>query len=65
MKAKDFIKYWLKCIKPFQDFKEGECYWLESLPNSRYNVRSDNLLGNTYTITDNELFSNFNIQSGI
>ena len=56
---KEFIKYWLECIKSFQDFKKGECYWLESLSDNQYNVRSDNLLGKTYTIFDEELFSNF------
>ena len=59
MKAEEFIEYWLECIKSFQDFKQGEYYWLEALSNNQYNVRSDNLLGKTYTIFDNELFSNF------
>ena len=59
MKTKEFIKYWLECVKSFQDFKQGEYYWLEALPNNQYNVRSDNLFGKTYTITDDELISNF------
>ena len=60
MKIREFIEYWLECVKSFQDFKSGEKYWLEALSyNNQYNVRSDNLLGKTYTISDNELFSNF------
>lgn len=59
MTNKEFIKYWLECTKSFQDFKQGEYYWLEALPNNQYNVRSDNLLGNTYIISDDELYSNF------
>ena len=59
MRAKDFIAYWLVCVNEFQEFKKGERYWLEALPNNQYNVRSDNLLGKTFTITDEQLFSNF------
>ena len=60
MNARDFIKYWLECVESFQDFKEGELYWLEALSyNNQYNVRSDNLKGKTYTISDDELFTNF------
>ena len=54
-----FVSYWLECVSSFQDFKQSERYWLESLPNNQYNVRSDNLLGKTYTITDVQLFGNF------
>ena len=59
MKANEFIEYWLRCTKPFQDFKLGEQYWLEDLHNNQYNVRSDNLLGRTYIISDYLLFSHF------
>lgn len=59
MKAKYFVAYWLECVIPFQDFKVGERYWLESLPNNEFNVRSDNLLGKTYTISDEQLATHF------
>lgn len=51
----DFIK----CYANFQDFKEGETYWLEYMGNDNYNVRSDNLLGKTYHITPCQLYTIF------
>jgi hypothetical protein len=60
MNTGDFIGYWLECVKSFQDFKEGENYWLEALStDNQYNIRSDNLKGKTRIITVKELFSNF------
>lgn len=49
----------IKCYANFQDFKEGETYWLEYIGNDNYNVRSDNLLGKTYHITPCQLYTIF------
>jgi len=49
----------IKCYGNFQDFKEGETYWLEYVGNDNYNVRSDNLLGKTYHITPCQLYTIF------
>ena len=49
----------IKCYADFQDFKEGETYWLEYVGNDDYNVRSDNLLGKTYHITPCQLYTIF------
>jgi hypothetical protein len=49
----------IKCYGNFQDFKEGETYWLEYVGNDNYNVRSDNLLGKTYHITPCQLYTVF------
>ena len=49
----------IKCYADFQDFKEGETYWLEYVGNDNYNVRSDNLLGKTYHITPCQLYTIF------
>lgn len=53
----------IKCHANFQDFKEGETYWLEYLGNDNYNVRSDNLLGKTYHITPCQLYTIFKKQT--
>lgn len=53
----------IKCYAGFQDFKEGETYWLEYLGNDDYNVRSDNLLGKTYHITPCQLYTIFKKQT--
>ena len=53
----------IKCYADFQDFKEGETYWLEYLGNDNYNVRSDNLLGKTYHITPCQLYTIFKKQT--
>lgn len=49
----------IKCYTDFQDFKEGNTYWLEYIGNDKYNVRSDNLLGKTYHITPCQLYTVF------
>ena len=49
----------IKCYADFQDFKEGETYWLEYVGNDSYNVRSDNLLGKMYHITPCQLYTIF------
>jgi len=49
----------IKCYADFQDFKEGETYWLEYVGNDNYNVRSDNLLSKTYHITPCQLYTIF------
>lgn len=44
-----FVGYgFLKCKGDFLSFKEGETYWLEYVGKDNYNVRSDNLLGQTF-----------------
>lgn len=53
----------IKCYADFQDFKEGETYWLEYVGNDNYNVRSDNLLGKTYYITPCQLYTVFKKQT--
>ena len=53
----------IKCYANFQDFKEGETYWLEYVGNDNYNVRSDNLLGKTYHITPCQLYTVFKKQT--
>ena len=53
----------IKCYADFQDFKEGETYWLEYIGNDNYNVRSDNLLGKTYHITPCQLYTIFKKQT--
>ena len=53
----------IKCYADFQDFKEGETYWLEYVGNDNYNVRSDNLLGKTYHITPCQLYTVFKKQT--
>lgn len=53
----------IKCYADFQDFKEGETYWLEYVGNDNYNVRSDNLLGKTYHITPCQLYTIFKKQT--
>ena len=49
----------IKCYGDFQDFREGQTYWLEYVGNDNYNVRSDNLLGKTYHITPCQLYTIF------
>jgi hypothetical protein len=53
----------IKCYADFQDFKEGETYWLEYIGDDKYNVRSDNLLGKTYHITPCQLYTIFKKQT--
>lgn len=55
----------VKCYADFQDFKDGETYWLEYVGNDNYNVRSDNLLGKTYHITPCQLYTVFEKQTWI
>lgn len=55
-----FVGYgFLKCKGDFLSFKEGETYWLEYVGNDNYNVRSDNLLGQTFHIKPVELYTVF------
>jgi len=53
----------IKCYANFQDFKEGNTYWLEYIGDDKYNVRSDNLLGKTYHITPCQLYTIFKKQT--
>lgn len=55
-----FVGYgFLKCKGDFLSFKEGETYWLEYIGKDNYNVRSDNLLGQTFHIKPVELYTVF------
>ena len=55
-----FVGYgFLKCKGDFLSFKEGETYWLEYVGNDNYNVRSDNLIGQTFHIKPVELYTVF------
>ena len=55
-----FVGYgFLKCKGDFLSFKEGETYWLEYIGKDNYNVRSDNLLGQTFYIKPVELYTVF------
>lgn len=55
-----FVGYgFLKCKGDFLSFKEGETYWLEYVGKDNYNVRSDNLLGQTFHIKPVELYTVF------
>jgi len=55
-----FVGYgFLKCKGDFLSFKEGKTYWLEYVGKDNYNVRSDNLLGQTFHIKPVELYTVF------
>ena len=57
---REFVGYgFLKCKGDFLSFKEGETYWLEYMGRDNYNVRSDNLLGQTFHITPQQLYTVF------
>ena len=57
---KEFIgDGFIRCCTDFQDFREGETYWMEYLGDDDYNVRSDNLLDKTYHITPCQLYTVF------
>ena len=57
---REFVGYgFLKCKGDFLSFKEGETYWLEYVGKDNYNVRSDNLLGQTFHITPQQLYTVF------
>ena len=57
---REFVGYgFLKCKGDFLSFKEGETYWLEYVGKDNYNVRSDNLLGQTFHITPRQLYTVF------
>lgn len=57
---REFVGYgFLKCKGDFLSFKEGENYWLEYVGKDNYNVRSDNLLGQTFHITPQQLYTVF------
>lgn len=53
----------IECYADFQDFEEGETYWLEYLGNDNYSVRSDNLLAKTYHITPGQLYTVFKMMA--
>lgn len=56
----EFVGYgFLKCKCDFLSFEKGETYWLEYIGKDNYNVRSDNLLRQTFHITPQQLYTMF------
>ena len=52
----------LQCELSFDDFKEGEHYWLEYVGDDMYVGRSDNILNQKFHITPRQLFTLFSQQ---
>ena len=52
----------LQCKLSFDDFKEGEHYWLEYVGDDMYVGRSDNILNQKFHITPRQLFTLFSQQ---
>lgn len=52
----------LQCKLSFDEFKEGECYWLEYVEDDIYVGRSDNVLGKKFHITPIQLYTLFSHQ---
>lgn len=49
----------LYCKGSFNEFKEGESYWLEYVGNDNYIGRSDNILNQKFHITPRQLYTWF------
>ena len=59
----DFVSgQFLQCKLSFDDFKEGEHYWLEYVGDDTYVGRSDNILNQKFHITPRQLFTLFSQQ---
>lgn len=54
-------RHFLFCVNSFKFFKEGESYWFEWTGEQKYSGRSDNILGKSFELTNEELFKNFSI----
>lgn len=52
----------LQCKLSFDEFKEGEHYWLEYVGDDMYVGRSDNILNQKFHITPRQLFTLFSQQ---
>lgn len=56
----DFVSgKFLTCKKSFNEFKEGNTYWLEYIGGDTYIGRSDNVLNQKFYITPIQLFNLF------
>lgn len=56
----DFVSgQFLQCKLSFDEFKEGEHYWLEYVGDDMYVGRSDNILNQKFHITPRQLFTLF------
>ena len=52
----------LQCKRSFDEFKEGEHYWLEYVGDDMYVGRSDNILNQKFHITPRQLYTLFSQQ---
>lgn len=51
--------HFLRCLKSFNVFKQGEHYWLEYIGDDKYIGRSDNILNDQFYISPRQLFTSF------
>lgn len=59
----DFVSAkFIDCKKSFNEFKEGNSYWLEYIGNDTYVGRSDDILNEKFHITPKQLYSLFTQQ---
>ena len=59
----DFVSgQFIQCKLSFDDFKEGEHYWLEYVGDDMYVGRSDNILNQKFHITPRQLYTLFSQQ---
>ena len=59
----DFVSgQFIECRKSFNEFKEGNSYWLEYVGNDTYIGRSDNILNQKFHITPRQLYRLFTQQ---
>lgn len=59
----DFVSgQFLQCKLSFDEFKEGEHYWLEYIGDDMYVGRSDNILNQKFHITPRQLYTLFSQQ---
>lgn len=57
----DYVSgHFFRCVKTFLSWlKKGETYWFEYKGNGKYEVRSDNNLGNSFEMTVHQLLTCF------
>jgi hypothetical protein len=59
----DFVSgQYIQCRASFNEFKEGNSYWLEYIGNDTYIGRSDNILNQKFHITPRQLYRLFTQQ---